>query len=244
MSRNFELLARLEAELGENADLKLPYTDRTPTWEFDSIIAKDTGRDEMLRLVQRVFLSSNGSVPRLVVFFGVQDGNGSTSVTANAARTLAANTSKSVCVVDGNLKSPRLAELLAKIEMTSTFRESTSQSKGYVQIGSNLWFGNPDVLSGDGCGLPPADTLGRRLAHLRETFEYVLIDAPATNVCEDAAVLSQLAGAAILVIDANHTRRITARKAKETLDAAGIRLLGTVLCDRLFPIPERLYRKL
>jgi Mrp family chromosome partitioning ATPase len=70
----------------------------------------------------------------------------------------------------------------------------------------------------------------------------MLIDAPGTSVCGDAQLLGQIADAAILVIEANSTRRLTARKAKESLESAGVRLLGTVLCNRLFPIPERLYR--
>ena len=70
----------------------------------------------------------------------------------------------------------------------------------------------------------------------------MLIDAPGTNVCEDASKLAQLAGAAVLVIDANRTRRITARKAMEALEASRVRLLGTVLHNRSFPIPERLYK--
>jgi Mrp family chromosome partitioning ATPase len=72
----------------------------------------------------------------------------------------------------------------------------------------------------------------------------MLIDAPGTSVCGDAQLLSLVADAAILVIEANSTRRLTARKAKESLDAAGVRLLGTVLNNRSFPIPEKLYRKL
>jgi Mrp family chromosome partitioning ATPase len=56
--------------------------------------------------------------------------------------------------------------------------------------------------------------------------------------------LGQVADAAILVIEANSTRRLTARNAKETFDAAGVRLLGTVLHNRSFPIPEKLYRRL
>jgi Mrp family chromosome partitioning ATPase len=69
----------------------------------------------------------------------------------------------------------------------------------------------------------------------------VLIDAPGTIVCGDAAILGQVADAAVLVIEANSTRRLSARKAKEALDAAGVRLLGTVLHNRSFPIPETLY---
>ena len=40
------------------------------------------------------------------------------------------------------------------------------------------------------------------------------------------------------------TRRIAARKIKETLEAAEARILGTVLSDRVFPIPDRIYRRL
>jgi len=48
----------------------------------------------------------------------------------------------------------------------------------------------------------------------------------------------------VLVLEANATRRVAALSAKEALEAAGVRLLGTVLNDRTFPIPEKLYRKL
>jgi Mrp family chromosome partitioning ATPase len=77
-----------------------------------------------------------------------------------------------------------------------------------------------------------------------DEFEYMLIDAPGTSVCGDAQLLGLVADAAILVIEANSTRRLTARKAKETLDAAGVRLLGTILHNRSFPIPEGLYKRL
>jgi Mrp family chromosome partitioning ATPase len=83
--------------------------------------------------------------------------------------------------------------------------------------------------------------LKERLSELRDEFEYMLIDAPGTNVCGDAQLLGLVADAAILVIEANKTRRQAALRAKESLEAAGVRLLGTVLHNRSFPIPERLY---
>jgi Mrp family chromosome partitioning ATPase len=48
----------------------------------------------------------------------------------------------------------------------------------------------------------------------------------------------------VVVVGAHSTRRETARKAKESLDAAHVHLLGTVLNNRTFPIPEALYRRL
>jgi Mrp family chromosome partitioning ATPase len=47
-----------------------------------------------------------------------------------------------------------------------------------------------------------------------------------------------------LVVQANSTHREAARKAKESLASANVRLLGAVLNKRTFPIPEFLYRKI
>jgi Mrp family chromosome partitioning ATPase len=56
--------------------------------------------------------------------------------------------------------------------------------------------------------------------------------------------MAQFADGIILVLSAHRTRRAMARKIKETLEAAQVRILGTVLSDRVFPIPERIYRRL
>ena len=58
------------------------------------------------------------------------------------------------------------------------------------------------------------------------------------------ASMAQLADGIILVLSAQRTRLATARRIKEVLDAAQARILGTVLCDRVFPIPEKLYQRL
>jgi Mrp family chromosome partitioning ATPase len=100
------------------------------------------------------------------------------------------------------------------------------------------------LLAEDRRTLTSVDELKQRLTFLLGMFDYVLIDAPGVSVCGDAAVLGYAAGAAVLVVEANITRRVIAREAKETLEAANVHLLGTVLSNRTFPIPEQLYRKL
>jgi Mrp family chromosome partitioning ATPase len=70
-----------------------------------------------------------------------------------------------------------------------------------------------------------------------------LIDSPAINLYIDAAVLGGIADGAILVIDAESTRREVALQAKEALTAAKLQLLGAALNKRSFPIPEFIYRR-
>jgi Mrp family chromosome partitioning ATPase len=77
-----------------------------------------------------------------------------------------------------------------------------------------------------------------------DAFDYLLVNAPGIGVSRDAALVGEVVGAAILVVEANATRRQTARRAKESLEAAGVRLLGTVLRNRSFPIPESIYKRL
>ena len=247
MSRNYELMTQLEIETGMANSGNSASTDRAPRMPVVPILsshASDAGGEEILRLIQRIFLSANGSAPRQVVLCGVDDENGSSSVCAKAGRTLAANSSRPVCLVDANVRSPRLSSLFG-VEGTNPFSGPSAPLRDQcVKVGANLWLAGPNILA-DNCRvlLPPVQ-LKERLGQLRTEFEYILIDAPGTSVCGDAQLLGLVADAAILVIEANVTRRLTARNAKGSLEAAGIRLLGTILHNRSFPIPESLYRKL
>jgi Mrp family chromosome partitioning ATPase len=247
MSRNFELMTQLDIEAGASDNRTPPGVDRTASTAvvpIRSSQAGNVGGEEILRLIQRIFLSANGSAPRQVVLCGVDDENGSSSVCARAGRTLAANSSRPVCLVDANVRSPRLSGMFG-VEGTNPFSgPSAPVREQCVKIGSNLWLAGPHILADNSRVLLPPIQLKERFAQLRNEFEYMLIDAPGTSVCGDAQLLGQIADAAILVIEANCTRRLTARKAKESLDAAGVRLLGTVLHNRSFPIPEGLYKRL
>jgi len=79
---------------------------------------------------------------------------------------------------------------------------------------------------------------------MRKDFTVILIDAPPINTHADAALLGSMADGVVMILQANQTRREAAERAKEILDAGGVRVLGAVLNKRTFPIPEFLYRRL
>jgi Mrp family chromosome partitioning ATPase len=72
----------------------------------------------------------------------------------------------------------------------------------------------------------------------------VLILAPPAAQYGDAALLGQETDGVILILESNQTRRETARIATQNLTAAKVQVLGAVLNNRTFPIPESIYRKL
>ena len=241
MSRNFDLLTQIKLEPESTDQAPWCPADRPLMAPAPSDEGSIDRGDETLRLVQRIFLSANGIAPRQVVLCGVDEVNGSSSICARAGRTLAANSSRKVCVVDANVRSPGLSSIFG-IDGSAAFSGTSAPLREKcVKVGDNLWLAGPNILADNSRVLLPVNELRERLAQLREVFEYMLIDVPGTSVCGDARLLGQVADAAILVIEANGTRRLTARKAKETLDSAGIRLLGTILNNRTFPIPRLIY---
>src|SRR6202023_4088200 len=63
-------------------------------------------RDELLKLVQRVFFAPGENGSRLVVVSGTESGNGCSWICARMAEILRSQISGTVCVVDANLRSP------------------------------------------------------------------------------------------------------------------------------------------
>lgn len=247
MSRNYELMAQLALEEDTPVWNRAAETDRRSTIPAAHAKARRDGSaadEQMLRLVHRVFLSPNEKAPRQVVFCGVDGRNASSSVCAAAGRTLALESSKTVCLVDASVRSAPLSGLLGTGSALQHEAASVCLKAQCFQMEDNLWLAGPHLLGDQSRRLLPVAGLKRRLAQLLEEFDFVLLDAPGASVSGDAQLLGLLADAAILVIEAQKTRKLTARNAQESLRDAGVRLLGTVFANRSFPIPEALYRRL
>jgi capsular exopolysaccharide synthesis family protein len=204
--------------------------------------------DEALKLVQRLFLLPNPEIPRTVVFSGATHGDGCTTICASAAQALAVQTPGSVCLIDANFRRPslhRLFNLDGRVGLAEALGHSGPVRSYAQQTGTqNLWL-VPSGSAEAGSTSPLAsERLRPRFADFRAEFDYVLIDAPPVSLYPDAVLLGQLADGVILVVESNSTRRETARKAKEALEGASVRMLGAVLNKRTFPIPDILYRNL
>jgi protein-tyrosine kinase len=203
---------------------------------------------EEIKLVQSVFRVPSLDGPRVVVFSGVEHGNGCSQVCARAAETLSLQIPGSACVVDANLRSPALHRFFG-LENLVGFTDIVVQTgpvRNFTQrIGqTNLWVLTCGFHSIDPHALLTSDRLRSRISELRAGFDFVLIDAPPVNLYSDAALLGRLADGLVLVVEANSNRRETTQRSKEALESANVRLLGAVLNKREFPIPEFVYRKL
>lgn len=239
MSQNFELLSQLEDELNFGRSMPKIAPDTVRTADRSRPVAAS---HELMNLAQTVFFSANGTAPHEVVLCGVDEDSGSSEICVQLGRILAARSSRAVCLVDADLNSSRLTSLLIAHRHTPI---SSTEPELCGQIEQNLWLAKSKLFDPTRSGvLAPTNVLKQSILELRKSFEYILIDAPGTNVGSAAAVLAEIADATILVIEANSTRKAAALRAKKTMQAMKVNLLGTVLNNRTFPIPEKIYHKL
>lgn len=75
-----------------------------------------------------------------------------------------------------------------------------------------------------------------------ESFDFVLIDAPAISTGQRGMRLGQSLDGVFLVVEAGKTKREQIEHAQRHFAASGARLLGVILNRRTYPIPEALYK--
>ncbi|HEY6768945.1 MAG TPA: CpsD/CapB family tyrosine-protein kinase [Candidatus Sulfotelmatobacter sp.] len=203
---------------------------------------------ELAKVVQRVFLLPNGNPPRTVVFSSSEPGDGCSWICARVGELLASQVAGSVCLVDANLQSPTLHEQFSVPNhhgLSDALRHSGS-IRGYVSQLSrrNLALLSCGSQAKESAGLVASDRMRARLQELREEFEYVLIDCSSISVSNEAISLGAASDGVVLVLKANSTRKDRARGAVQDLNNAKVRVLGAVLNQRTFPIPDSIYNKL
>jgi len=234
MSANAEMLGESELIGALAQDTAVPQVAilrETRDWS-----PQDFAREQIKGLVRRVFFANGGRSVKQVIFSAAGAHQDVDDICERVGRALALETSSDVAVVAGRT---------GEREMTPIARRRSASIKSWsTQTASNLWH-VPQVEGTESDGeFRTARYWISFLAELRREFEYAVIHGPAAGLSSEAALLGELADGIVLVLGANTTRKATARKIKDTLRGMRSRILGTVLSERAFPIPEWIYRRL
>ena len=99
MSKHFELMQQIELDQSSRSESRpAPFV---PSLSRDGISNGHTrwANEEALRLVQQIFLFQTREPPRVVVFAGVDHGNGCSQICSSVAEILARNARRPVCTI-------------------------------------------------------------------------------------------------------------------------------------------------
>lgn len=177
------------------------------------------------------FASFQKNVKSMVIT-SVGPKEGKSTIAVNLGITMAQSGSK-VLILDGDLRNPSIHKFFCHsndIGLTNVLVENASYMDCLVHTGVK----NLDILL---CGpIPPnpADLLGSAkmvslITALRDSYDYVIVDAAPVVVVTDAALLASICDGTILNICSEKTIIEGAIKAREMLNNVNANILGAVL---------------
>jgi hypothetical protein len=211
---------------------KLTFAEPRTSWSPESF-----AREQARGLVRQLFLCGNEKRVRHVLFSTIDREADIDSIALLIGETLALEKLGSVGV---SLRFPKiLGEDSASLEIIAERKpEMTPLRQSGLRLKENLWLMRSAIE--DSASVTPS--LHASLCDLRREFEYSILAGRADS--PESLAMLQMVDGVVLVISARHTRRATARSVQRVLESAHARILGTVLMDRVFPIPANIYRRL
>jgi hypothetical protein len=196
-------------------------------------------REQIRGLVRQIFFSNAIRPTRQVVFCALDAETEVRSICRRVGEALALQITVRVAVVGAY---PRLIQDAEKESADAPPGDrNTPVGRVATPVRGNLWL-VPDGARDSRLG--PSASWDSFLGEVRQEFEYSIVQGPVAGESDEATAVAQAADGIVLVLSAKRTRRATARRVKEALVAAHANILGTVLSDREFPIPEAIYRRL
>ncbi len=229
------------------------YGSSAGAWAQTSCHVQPKSEAELGQLWTNIFFSVEAGLagpPKAVVVTSARRGDGATQIATSLALIGAeANKDQRIALVDFNLRSPSISELLGitgqpgvtdVVEGRASL-ESAMQSVT-LRNGTTL-----HVLAAGPSIEQPLSLLKSRqvkglMARLAERYDHVIVDTASANVYPDAQVLGSMASGVLLVVRAGETPRETVAEVKKRMDLANVRCLGLVLNQRTDPVPDLVYQ--
>ena len=179
-------------------------------------------------------------IPRVVMFIASQGGEGTSTVAAQFAQSLASDERLRVLLVDAHVRRPAYGydgspSAVPPARVTPR-RQAQPDAPG------------PDLMplsadSREAHNLTPA-SLRESLDAVASGYDWIVIDGPPVLESPDAATLGVVADGVVVVVQAGRTKRPVLTRSVDLMSRAGGRVLGMVLNRRRLEIPEFIYRRI
>jgi Mrp family chromosome partitioning ATPase len=190
--------------------------------------------EQIHALVQQLFFRHESGPVRHVGFTPADPSTATAFLCLEVAQALAEEGRYDVGLIDAH---PNSSPLQAQLQVPCPNRVEANWP-----IARQLWMVSRQSWLPDAGGQRVTDENLARLRELTAEFDLsILWCAPISWI---TARVGQTCDGLVLVLAANTTRRLVAAQIKEQMGKAQVPLLGTVLTQRRFPVPQGLYRSL
>jgi succinoglycan biosynthesis transport protein ExoP len=194
----------------------------------------DAPRSERERSVLTT-LTAVAPTVRCLMMASSRAGDGRTRIAVNMAVSCA-QSSRSVLLVDADLRAPSVARVLQiddSVGLQGILAGTSSFADAVQPVGSHGLHVITAGLAGDmesGVGsLIASDAMRRFLVTARQQYDLIVVDAPSMTSSSDSVVLAARVDGIVVVIDARRTRQRTLVTMIRQLTLAGGSVAGVVL---------------
>lgn len=212
---------------------------------------------ELQRLRDRVDVELPRTRRRVLAVAAAVAGEGASTVCLQLARSMSTEGQGKVLLIDADLDRaaltltgaihaaegrPGLLDVLAgTVELSKAVLSTDEPDLHFLPSGG-------DSLSTAGQGREratiPIEAMNDFLDDMSRVYRVVLVDCPSILEHPDSPALAGLTDGVLLVVRANRTRREIVQRALLLMRGARCPVLGIVLNQRRYPIPEFIYRRL
>lgn len=177
------------------------------------------------------FMSVDNPIRSLVITSSIPN-EGKSTVACNVARAIASSGMR-VCLVESDMRNRTLAGMLG-VRSTGGLYSVLSETMPLQQAIVSTSTENMFLLDAEPHIPNPADILASKrfaalVGKLEQMFDYVIFDTSPVGMFVDAAVVSTVVDAAVLVVRENFTKRQAVVQAYEQLRKAGGNVVGAVM---------------
>nr|WP_232735682.1 CpsD/CapB family tyrosine-protein kinase [Alteribacter populi] len=172
---------------------------------------------------------------RTIMITSSTPGEGKSTAIANLGVVLAQQ-QKRVLLIDSDLRKPTVHftfQLPNQMGLTNVLTRQSSFEEAVIETPVPFL----EVLPSGPVPPNPSELAGSKamkdlLSKVKDTYDYILLDAPPVNVVTDPQILSNQCDGVILVVRSGKTEEDAGKKAVDSLKKANANILGAVLNDR------------
>lgn len=205
---------------------------------------------EQYKILRTNILSMNkGKPPRCFVVTSSVHSEGKTVTSLNLAISLAQSVNKpKVLLVDADMRKGRIAKYLGvkpPCGLAEVLMDQCTAEEAMFQIDlDNIAFINSGIIPENPAELLASQTMKHFISDMRKKFDFVLIDTPPIISVTDSGIVGAMTDGVLMVVQAGRTQRGMVKRSEELLYQSHSKILGHVLTNIEYHLPEYIYRYL
>lgn len=187
--------------------------------------------EEYRKLRTNLLYSKDNGLPQVLFVTSAVAGEGKTTTSSNIAISFA-QTGRKVLLVDSDIRKPSVHQLFGISKLNGLSRLLKKQITLEEAI-THIDELNMDIIPAGPSMYDPTELysslyFNEVYAELRKMYDVIIIDTPPVSVVTDAALISHIADACIIVAGEGSATTAELKNAKEHLERAGTHILGIV----------------